>query len=241
MTETRTVLVTAGAKGIGLASALAFVEAGHKVAVTYRNNLVPATLEEKGVLGVKCDVSDAGQILDVFNIVEEKLGPVEILVANAGMTKDTLMMRMKDDSWEQVINTNLTSAYHLTKRALPKMVKNHWGRIIYISSVAAQMGIPGQTNYSASKAGLIGLARSLAREVATRSITVNVIAPGAVDTDILNVLGSDRMKSIIDQIPLQRPARADEIAAAISFLASPEASYITGAVLPVDGGLAMGF
>lgn len=241
MTEPRTVLITAGAKGIGLASALAFIDAGNKVAVTYRNNEVPAILTEKGVLGIKCDVSDPEQILDVFTVVEEKLGPVEILVANAGMTKDALMMRMGEDSWTQVIQTNLTSAYHLTKRALPKMVKGRWGRIIYVSSVAAQMGIPGQTNYSASKAGLIGLARSLAREVATRSITVNVVAPGAVDTDILNVLGDDRMKSIIDQIPLQRPARTDEIAAAIHFLASPEASYITGVVLPVDGGLAMGF
>lgn len=237
----RTVFITGGAKGIGGASAQLLAEAGHNVAVTYRNNDIPASLLSLGVVAFKCDVSDPIQIQDTFKLVEEKLGPVEILIANAGMTKDSLMLRMNQTSWEEVIQTNLTSAYHLTKCALPKMVKAHWGRIIYVSSVVAQMGIAGQTNYGASKAGLIGLARSLAREVASRKITVNVVAPGAVDTDLLNVLGEEKVSSMVSQIPLQRAANPLEIAYAIRFLASEEAGYITGAVLPVDGGLAMGF
>lgn len=237
----KTVLITGGAKGIGAACARLLLDQGHKVAVTYRNNGVLDELIDRGAFPVKCDIADATQINDAFAAVEERFGPVEILVANAGMTKDTLMLRMNESAWSDVIQTNLTSAYHLTKAALPKMVKAHWGRIIFVSSVVAQMGIAGQTNYGASKAGLIGLARSLAREVASRSITVNVVAPGAVDTDMLNVLGEDKVKSMLGQIPLQRAATPEEIAYAISFLASQEAGYITGAVLPVDGGLAMGF
>lgn len=241
MSHARTVLITGGAKGIGNACANIFAEAGHKVAVTYRNNDVPSELVDKGVLALKCDVSEPAQISEVFSRVEENFGPVEILVANAGMTKDTLMLRMSENAWDEVIQTNLTSAYHLTKHALAKMVKGHWGRIIYISSVVAQMGIAGQANYGASKAGLIGLARSLAREVASRSITVNVIAPGAVDTDMLNILGGEKVKLMLDQIPMQRAASPEEVAAAVGFLASEQARYITGVVLPVDGGLAMGF
>lgn len=237
----RTVFITGGAKGIGAASARIFLDQGHKVAVTYRNNDIPADLIDRGVVPLKCDIADPSQISDALSMVEGQLGPVEILIANAGMTKDTLMLRMNESAWSEVIQTNLTSAYHLTKAALPKMIKAHWGRIIFISSVVAQMGIAGQANYGASKAGLIGLARSLAREVASRSITVNVIAPGAVDTDMLNILGEEKVKSMLAQIPLQRAASPDEIAAAVSFLASQEAGYITGAVLPVDGGLAMGF
>lgn len=238
---TRTVLVTGGAKGVGYATASMFIKAGHKVAVTYRNNDVPADLVHNGALAIKCDISDSSQIANIFPQVEEAFGPVEILVANAGMTKDTLMLRMSENSWNEVIQTNLTSAYHLTKLALPKMVKGHWGRLIYISSVVAQMGVAGQVNYGASKAGLIGLARSLAREIASRSITVNVIVPGAIDTDMLNVLGQEKVNLMINQIPMQRAAAPEEIAAAIEFLASEQASYITGVVLPVDGGLAMGF
>ena len=241
MSQLRTVLITGGSKGIGNACANIFVEAGHKVAVTYRNNDVPSELVDKGVLALKCDISEPTQISAVFSHVEENFGPVEILVANAGMTKDTLMLRMSENAWDEVIQTNLTSAYHLTKHALAKMVKAHWGRIIYISSVVAQMGVAGQANYGASKAGLIGLARSLAREVASRSITVNVIAPGAVDTDMFNVLGEEKVKLMLEQIPMRRAALPDEIAAAVTFLASEQARYITGVVLPVDGGLAMGF
>ena len=241
MSQLRTVLITGGSKGIGNACANIFVEAGHKVAVTYRNNDVPSELVDKGVLALKCDISESAQISEVFSHVEENFGPVEILVANAGMTKDTLMLRMSENAWDEVIQTNLTSAYHLTKHALAKMVKAHWGRIIYISSVVAQMGVAGQANYGASKAGLIGLARSLAREVASRSITVNVIAPGAVDTDMFNVLGEEKVKLMLEQIPMRRAALPDEIAAAVTFLASEQARYITGVVLPVDGGLAMGF
>jgi 3-oxoacyl-[acyl-carrier protein] reductase len=241
MSQLRTVLITGGSKGIGNACANIFVEAGHKVAVTYRNNDVPSELVDKGVLALKCDISESAQISEVFSRVEENFGPVEILVANAGMTKDTLMLRMSENAWDEVIQTNLTSAYHLTKHALAKMVKAHWGRIIYISSVVAEMGVAGQANYGASKAGLIGLARSLAREVASRSITVNVIAPGAVDTDMFNVLGEEKVKLMLEQIPMRRAALPDEIAAAVTFLASEQARYITGVVLPVDGGLAMGF
>lgn len=241
MTRSRTVLITGGAKGIGLASASLFLQGGHKVAVTYRTNEVPEELIGQGAMALKCDIADSNQISEVFAQVEERLGAVEVLVANAGMTKDALMLRMNEDSWGQVIQTNLTSAFHLTKRALPKMIKGHWGRIIYISSVVAQMGVPGQTNYGASKAGLIGLARSLAREVASREITVNVVAPGAVDTDMLNVLGESKVKTMLEQIPMQRAASPEEVARAIEFLASQGAGYITGAVLPVDGGLAMGF
>ncbi len=237
----RTVLITGGAKGIGGALAQLLAEAGHNVAVTYRNNHVEESLTSLGIHAFKCDISDPIQIQDTFKLVEEELGPVEILVANAGMTKDTLMLRMNQTAWDEVIQTNLTSAYHLTKCALPKMVKAHWGRIIYVSSVVAQMGIAGQSNYGASKAGLIGLARSLAREVASRKITVNVVVPGAVDTDMLKVLGEEKVSSMVGQIPLQRAADPLEIAYAIKFLASDEAGYITGAVLPVDGGLAMGF
>lgn len=241
MTQARTVLITGGAKGIGNACADLFLNAGHKVAVTYRNNDVPSELVDKGVLAIKCDISDSEQISEVFARVEEAFGSVEILIANAGMTKDTLMLRMNETAWSEVIETNLTSAYHLTKHALSKMVKNHWGRIIYVSSVVAQMGSPGQANYAASKAGLIGLARSLAREVASRSITVNVVAPGAVDTDMLNIIGEEKVEQMVAQIPLQRAASPTDIAAAIEFLASEKAAYITGVVLPVDGGLAMGF
>ncbi len=237
----RTVLVTGGAKGIGFASASSFLRAGCKVAVTYRNHPVPDELLDKGVLAIKCDISDPSQIAEIFPQIESSFGPVEILVANAGMTKDTLMLRMGEDAWNDVIQTNLTSAYYLTKLALPKMVKGHWGRIIYISSIVAQMGIAGQANYGASKAGLIGLARSLAREIASRSITVNVVAPGAVDTDMFNILGEDKVKLMIGQIPMQRAASPEDVAAAVDFLASEQASYITGVVLPVDGGLAMGF
>ncbi len=241
MTQSRTVLITGGSKGIGYACADIFAKAGHKVAVTYRNHEIPAGLTNDGVLAIRCDISDPEQISEVFARVEETFGPVEILIANAGMTKDTLMLRMSENAWTEVIQTNLTSAYYLTKHALGKMVKGHWGRIIYISSVVAQLGIPGQANYGASKAGLIGLARSLAREVASRSITVNVIAPGAVDTDMFNVLGEEKVKMMIDQIPMQRAASPEDVAAAVEFLASERAGYITGVVLPVDGGLAMGF
>lgn len=241
MTRGRNVLITGGAKGIGYASAMMFLKEGNNVTVTFRNNSVPSDLVDEGVLALKCDISSPDEIARAFSESENEFGPVDILVANAGMTKDTLMLRMNPGAWDEVIQTNLTSAYHLTRLALPRMIKNRWGRIIYVSSVVAQMGIAGQANYGASKAGLIGLARSLAREVASRSVTVNVIAPGAVDTDMLNVLGSERVEAMLAQIPMRRAASPMEIASAIGFLASESAGYITGAVLPVDGGLAMGF
>jgi 3-oxoacyl-(acyl-carrier-protein) reductase len=230
----RTVLVTGGNRGIGLAIAHAFAAAGDHVAVTYRKEPV------EGFLSVRCDVTVPGDVEAAFAEVEEKLGPVQILVSNAGATADGLLLSMKEDAWSSVIDANLTAAYRVARRATSRMIRARWGRMIFISSVVALTGSPGQTNYAASKAGLIGLTRSLAREIGSRGVTVNVVAPGFVTTDMTASLPESRQSEILEQVPLKRMASPEEVAAAVVFLASPEAGYITGAVIPIDGGLGMG-
>ncbi|ASY35628.1 MULTISPECIES: 3-oxoacyl-[acyl-carrier-protein] reductase [unclassified Streptomyces] len=231
----RSVLVTGGNRGIGLAIARAFADAGDQVAVTYRSGEPPA-----GFLGVKCDITDAEQVDLAFKEVEEKQGPVEVLVCNAGVTKDQLLMRMSEDDFGSVIDTNLTGAFRVVKRANRAMLRARKGRVVLISSVVGLLGSAGQANYAASKAGLVGFARSLARELGSRNITFNVVAPGFVDTDMTKVLSEEQRAGIVAQVPLGRYAEPKEIAATVRFLASDDASYITGAVIPVDGGLGMG-
>ena len=231
----RVVLVTGGSKGIGRGIAQRLHAAGHRVAATYRSGDVPA-----GVLGVQCDITDPGQVDAAFGEVESALGPVEVLVANAGITRDTLLMRMSDDDWSTVIETNLTGSFRVAKRATRAMMRGRFGRMIFISSVVGQLGSAGQVNYSASKAGLVGLARSLARELGSRGVTANVVAPGFIETDMTAVLSEELVKKYTDQIPLGRLGAVDDIAATIEFLASDAAGYITGALIPVDGGLGMG-
>ena len=233
--QARVVLVTGGSKGIGRGIAQRLQAAGHKVAATYRSGDVPP-----GVLGVQCDITDPGQVEAAFTAVEAELGTVEVLVANAGITKDTLLMRMSDEDWSAVIDTNLTGAFRVAKRATRGMMRARFGRMIFISSVVGQLGSAGQVNYASSKAGLVGLARSLARELGSRGITANVVAPGFIDTDMTAVLSEDLVKKYTDQIPLGRLGAVDDIAATIDFLASDAAGYITGALIPVDGGLGMG-
>ena len=205
------------------------------MAATYRSGDVPA-----GVLGVQCDITDPGQVDAAFTAVESALGPVEVLVANAGITRDTLLMRMSDEDWAAVIDTNLTGAFRLAKRATRSMMRARFGRMIFISSVVGQLGSAGQVNYSASKAGLVGLARSLARELGSRGVTANVVAPGFIETDMTAVLSDELVKKYTDQIPLGRLGAVDDIAATIEFLAGDGAGYISGALIPVDGGLGMG-
>jgi len=238
----RVVMVTGGTRGIGLACARWFLSRGDRVAVTSRSGVVEEAVvaDPDQLLSLTCDVSDPDQVQAAFAAVEEAWSPVEVLVANAGITRDTLVLRMTDEAWSDVIDTNLSGAFRVTKRALSKMIRLHRGRVIMISSVGAYIGSPGQANYAASKAGLVGMARSMAREVASRSITVNVVAPGLVETNMLAALGEERMREFEAQVPLGRVARPDEIAEAVGFLASDGAAYITGAVLPVDGGLGMG-
>ncbi|GAA5014105.1 3-oxoacyl-[acyl-carrier-protein] reductase [Kitasatospora paranensis] len=236
----RSVLVTGGNRGIGLAIALSFAEGGDKVAVTSRSGEVPAELAAYGAIAVKCDITDAGQVDAAFTEIEEKHGPVEVLVANAGITKDTLLLRMSEDDFTSVLDTNLTGAFRVVKRASAKMLRARKGRVVLISSVVGLLGSPGQANYAASKSGLVGFARSLARELGSRNITINVVAPGFVDTDMTAVLSDERRKEIVAGVPLGRYAQPAEVAAAVRFLASDEAAYITGAVVPVDGGLGMG-
>jgi 3-oxoacyl-[acyl-carrier protein] reductase len=231
----RSVLVTGGNRGIGLAIATAFAEQGDKVAITHRGSGAP-----DGLLGVRCDVTDANQVDAAFTEVENAHGPVEVLVANAGITDDTLLMRMSEDQFTRVIDANLTGAYRVVKRATRAMLKARWGRIVFISSVVGLMGSPGQVNYAASKAGLVGMARSISRELGSRNITANVVAPGFVATDMTDALTDERKAQILGQVPLNRYATTAEVAAAVTFLASDPAAYITGAVLPVDGGLGMG-
>ena len=228
-------LVTGGNRGIGLAVANAFAANGDRVAVTHRGSPVPA-----GLLGVKCDVTSADEVDAAFAAVEAELGPVEVLVSNAGITDDTLLLRMSEESFERVLDANLTGAYRVAKRAAQGMLKARRGRMIFISSVVALVGAPGQANYAASKAGLIGLARSIARELGSRSITANVIAPGFVDTDMTAALGEARKAEILAGVPLKRYGTADEVAGAALYLASDAAAYVSGVVLPVDGGLGMG-
>jgi NAD(P)-dependent dehydrogenase (short-subunit alcohol dehydrogenase family) len=231
----RSVLVTGGNRGIGLAIARAFQAAGDKVAVTHRGSGAP-----EGLFGVRCDVTDAEQVAAAFDEVEAAHGRVEVLVANAGITDDGLLLRMGEDQFHRVIDANLAGSYRVAKRAASSMLRNRKGRMIFISSVVGLSGGAGQANYAASKAGLVGLARSIARELGSRSITANVVAPGFVTTDMTEELSEERRKEILGQIPLARFAGADEVAGTVEWLASEAAGYITGAVIPVDGGLGMG-
>ncbi len=236
-TTARTVLVTGGSRGIGLACARAFAADGHRVAVTSSSTPV----DEPGLTTVACDVTDPDQVEAAILSVEDQLGPVEVLVACAGITRDNLLVRMSEDDFQAVLATNLTATWRLAKRVVPKMMRARWGRIITVSSVGAYIGAPGQANYAASKAGLIGLTRSIAREYGARGITANVVAPGPIQTDMLAALPDDALAAMAAQVPVGRIGHADEVAAAVTFLASDRAAFITGAVLPVDGGLGMGF
>ena len=231
----RTVLVTGGNRGIGLAVAQAFAANGDRVAITHRGSEPPG-----GLFGVRCDVTSVDEVDAAFTAVEAELGPVEVLVSNAGMTDDTLLLRMSEESFQRVVDTNLTGAYRVAKRAAQGMLKARRGRMIFVSSVVALVGSPGQANYAASKAGLIGLARSIARELGSRSITANVIAPGFIDTDMTAELGDARKAEILGTVPLKRYGTAEEVAGAAVYLASDAAAYVSGVVLPVDGGLGMG-
>jgi len=232
----RIVLVTGGSRGIGLACARRFEALGDRVAVTYNSSPPP-----DGLFGVKCDVTSNDEVDAAFTAIEEHFGSsVEILVSNAGVTRDGLLLRMSEDDFTSVVDANLTAAYRVVKRAARGMLKARTGRIVLVSSVVGLLGSAGQANYAASKAGLVGFARSVARELGSRSITVNVVAPGPVATDMTAALGDDRLADLTAMVPLQRMAEPDEIAGVVSFLASADAAYITGAVIPVDGGLGMG-
>ena len=231
----RVVLVTGGNRGIGLAIAREFEKAGHTVVVTHRSGEPP-----EGLHGVQCDVTDSAAVDAAFSQVESEHGPVEVLVANAGVTKDGLLMRMPEEAFTDVLDANLTGAWRVTQRATRGMMKARFGRLIYISSVVGLTGAPGQVNYAASKAGLVGMARSVARELGGRGITANVVAPGYVDTEMTAELSDKRREELMAAIPLGRVATPEEIAKAVAFLASDDAAYITGAVLPVDGGVGMG-
>nr|WP_202892328.1 3-oxoacyl-[acyl-carrier-protein] reductase [Kribbella shirazensis] len=228
-------MVTGGSRGIGLAIANAFKEAGDQVAVTYNTSPPP-----EGFLGVKCDITDQEQVDAAFDTIAEQHGPVEVLVANAGITRDTLLLRMSDDDWDSVIETNLSGSFRVARRAAKGMLRLRKGRIVFISSVVGLLGSPGQVNYAASKSGLIGMARSIARELGSRGITANVVAPGFVETDMTAVLPEETQKQYLSQIPLGRFGLTEEIANAVRWLSSEEAGYITGAVIPVDGGIGMG-
>lgn len=231
----RSILVTGGNRGIGRAIAEAFLANGDRVAVTTRNGGAP-----QGALDVRCDVTDPAAVEAAFVQIEAAHGPVEVLIANAGITADTLVLRMSEEQWSSVIDTNLTGSFRLAKRAAKGMLRLRRGRIIFISSVVGLLGSAGQVNYAASKAGLVGMARSLARELGSRSITANVVAPGFVETDMTAVLTEEQRAAIKAQVPLGRYATPDEIAATVRWLASDGAAYVTGAVIPVDGGLGMG-
>ena len=231
----RVVLVTGGNRGIGLATAREFAERGDTVVVTHRSGEPP-----EGLHGVVCDVTDSAAVDAAFSQVESEHGPVEVVVANAGVTRDGLLMRMPEDAFTEVLDANLTGAWRVTQRATRGMMKARFGRLIYISSVVGLTGAPGQVNYAASKAGLIGMARSVARELGGRGVTANVVAPGYVDTDMTADLTDARREELLGAIPLGRTAHAEEIAKAVAWLASDDAAYVTGAVLPVDGGVGMG-
>jgi 3-oxoacyl-[acyl-carrier protein] reductase len=231
----RSVLVTGGNRGIGRAIAEAFVAGGDQVSVTSRSGGAP-----EGAYAVPCEITDQDSVDAAFTAVEEHQGPVEVLVANAGITRDTLLLRMSDDDWAQVVDTNLTGSFRVARRAAKGMLRLRRGRIVFVSSVVALLGSPGQVNYAASKAGLVGMARSLARELGSRGITANVVAPGFIETDMTAVLPEDQQAAYRQQIPLGRMGSAVEVAQTVTWLASDAAAYVTGAVIPVDGGLGMG-
>jgi 3-oxoacyl-[acyl-carrier protein] reductase len=229
------VLVTGGNRGIGLAIARAFAEIGDAVTITHRAGEPP-----DGLAGVRCDVTDPVSVDAAFAKVEADQGRVEVLVANAGITRDTLLLRMSDDDFTSVVDTNLAGAFRVAKQAARGMLRARRGRIVLISSVVGLLGSPGQVNYAASKAGLVGMARSIARELGSRGVTANVVAPGFVESDMTAELTTERRDEILRGIPLGRYASADEVARVVRWVASDEAAYITGAVIPVDGGLGMG-
>lgn len=235
MSDARTVLVTGGNRGIGFSIAEEFVARGHRVAVTARSGEGP-----KGTLTVVADVTDSASVDEAFTTIEAELGPVEVVVANAGITRDTLLMRMSDDDFESVVDTNLTGAFRVVKRASKGMLKARYGRIVLISSVVGLLGSAGQVNYAASKSGLVGLARSVTRELGARGITANVVAPGFIQTDMTDALPEEQQKQYLASIPAGRFATPDEVAKVVAWIASDEAAYISGAVIPVDGGLGMG-
>lgn len=236
MSQPRNVLVTGGNRGIGAAIAQAFLDAGDNVVITSRDGSGP-----QGAIAIAVDVTDSASVDEAFTEAEEKLGgPIEVVVANAGITKDTLLMRMSDEEFASVVDTNLAGAFRCARRASKGMLKLKRGRLIFISSVVGLYGGPGQANYSASKAGLVGLARSITRELGKRGITANVVAPGFIDTDMTRSLPEAQQQQYLAAIPAGRFAQPDEVAKVVRFLASDEAGYISGAVIPVDGGLGMG-
>lgn len=233
--STSIALVTGGNRGIGLAIARSLQSEGHRVVITYRSGTPP-----EGFDAVQMDVTDGQSVESAFAKIESEIGQPEIIVANAGITKDTLVMRMSDEDFESVIDANLTGAFRVAKRATKGLLKLKRGRLIFVGSVVGSVGAAGQVNYSASKSGLVGMARSFARELGSRGITANVIAPGFVETDMTSSLDEKRRSDIAAQVPLGRFCSVEEIAEVVSFIASSKASYITGAIIPVDGGLGMG-
>ena len=237
MSETtpKPVLVTGGNRGIGYEIAKEFKAAGHNVCVTYRSGDAPEEF-----FAVKADVRDSSSITEAFKTIEEQFGPVEVLIANAGITRDTLLLRMKEEDFTDVIDTNLTGSFRVVQRAIKGMLKLKRGRIILVSSVVGLYGSPGQVNYSSSKAALVGMARSITRELGGRNITANVVAPGFINTAMTEVLPEETKQNYLDTIPAKRFAEPEEVARVIRWLASDEANYISGAVIPVDGGLGMG-
>ncbi|MEM7141713.1 MAG: beta-ketoacyl-ACP reductase [Actinomycetota bacterium] len=235
--SSRVVLVTGGNRGIGLATAKRFQAAGHRVAITSRSGDAD---DADGLMVVRCDVTDSASVDAAIDRIDEELGTVDVLVSNAGITKDGLVLRMADDDFTDVLDANLTGGFRVARRVVKGMMRARWGRMVFVSSVVGLGGQAGQANYAASKAGLVGLARSLAKEFASRNVTVNVVAPGPIETDMLAALSDDQRNAMLAMVPAGRLGAPDEIAAAIQFLSSDEAAYITGTVLPVDGGLSMG-
>jgi len=242
----RVALVTGGSRGIGRAVALRLAADGHRVAVNYTANAeaadeVVALIADAGgaAIAVRADVGDGEAVAGMFATIEDQFGPIEVLVNNAGITRDGLLLRMGPDDWDDVIETNLTSVYLCTKRALRSMVRARWGRIVSVSSIAGVAGNPGQANYAASKAGIIGFSKSIAREIGSRNITVNVVAPGFIETDMTEGLGPDIAREVSERVAVGRLGRPDEVAAAVGYLASDDAAYITGQTIVIDGGLAL--
>ncbi|WP_129359679.1 MULTISPECIES: beta-ketoacyl-ACP reductase [Micrococcaceae] len=233
--QPRTVLVTGGNRGIGRSIAEAYRDQGHNVCITYRSGDAP-----DGFFAVQADVTDSASVDRAFKEIEAQYGPVEVLVANAGVTRDTLLLRMKEEDFTEVIDTNLTGAYRVVQRAAKGFLRKKFGRVVLISSVVGLYGSPGQINYSASKAGLVGIARSLSRELGSRNITANVVAPGFIDTDMTAVLPEETQAKYLDAIPAHRFGQPEEVARVVRWITSDEAAYITGAVIPVDGGIGMG-